>query len=82
MNKEVYAIETGKVELQAKTGLIVFKSSALSQEAFEDINDAIDWIESRYGSPERVGNTAIWQSEGTDNAYRIRFLSVTPSTRR
>lgn len=81
MNKEVYAIETGKVELEAKTGLIIFKHNALSQEVFEDINDAIDWIESRYGSPKRAGNTALWQSQGTDNAYRIRFLSVKPSTR-
>lgn len=76
MNKEVYAIETGKVELEAKTGLIIFKHNALSQEVFEDINDAIDWIESRYGSPKQIGGYYVWQSYGTDNAYRIRFLDV------
>lgn len=71
-----YIIETGKVKIQAQTGLLIFKFDAISQEGFENINDAIKWIESRYGNPKRIGNQFIWQSQGTDNAYRIKFISV------
>lgn len=71
-----YVIESGKVTIQKKTGLLIFEPQALSQEGFEDINDAIKWIESRYGNPKRIGNQFIWQSQGTDNAYRIKFITV------
>lgn len=74
--KKIYAIEVGQLELQAATGLLVFQNPTLSSEAFEDINDAIKWIESRYGNPKRIGNQFIWQSQGTDNAYRIKFITV------
>ena len=39
-----YVIESGKVTIQKKTGLLIFEPQALSQEGFEDINDAIKWI--------------------------------------
>lgn len=74
--KKVYAIESGKIEIQAATGLLIFNADSLSSLAFEDIQDAIKWIESRYGSPKQVGGYYVWQSYGTDNAYRIRFLDV------
>lgn len=76
MKNTVYIIETGNVNIQAQTGLLVFNSSAISQDGFENIEDAINWIESRYGSPKRIGDHFIWQSHQTDNAYRIRFINV------
>lgn len=74
--KKIYAVEFGKVEIQATTGMLVFLVDGLSGLAFEDIEDAVKWIESRYGSPKRIAAHCIWQSCGTDNAYRIRFLDV------
>lgn len=74
--KKIYAIEVGQLEVQAATGLLVFQNPTLSSEAYEDINDAIAWIQSRYNRPVRIGDKFIWQSASTDYAYRIRFLDV------
>lgn len=76
MSNTIYIVESGKVDIQAQTGLLIFNSSAISQDGFENIEDAISWIESRYGSPKRVGEHFIWQSALTNNAYRIRFINV------
>lgn len=74
--KKVYVVQYGNTELQAATGLLIFNAEAVSQLAFEDLDDAAKWIESRYGNPKQLGGQYVWLLSGADNAYRILFLDV------
>lgn len=76
--KKVYVIQYGKAEIQAATGLLIFQAEAVSSLAFEDLDDAAEWIESRYGNPKQLDGQYVWILSGTDNtyAYRILFLDM------
>lgn len=74
--KKVYVVQYGNTELQAATGLLIFNAEAVSQLAFEDLDDAAKWIESRYGNPKQLDGQYVWLLSGADNAYRILFLDV------
>lgn len=77
--REIYVIETGTVTIEAKSGIPIFESQTLSLKAYEDLRDAVTWIESRYDSPKRISYALLWQTQNTKRAYCIKCLILMPS---
>ena len=68
MNNTVYVIEgTPKTEEG-------FGCPKISSEGYSNLENAIQFIESRTGQPQRLGTSSIWYS--SNYKYRILFINI------
>lgn len=68
MNNIVYVIEGTP---KTKGG---FGCPKISSEGYNNLEEAIQFIESRTGYPKRLGSTYIWHS--SNYQYRILFIKI------
>lgn len=67
-NTYVYVIEVTPIVQN------MLKEPKISCDAYQDMNNAIDFIESRADNPKRVNSEFVWISNY--NKYRILFIKV------
>lgn len=75
MKSEIWIVEIGHIE---KIGTKdVFCTTCISSEAYSSFNDAVAFIEGRYGHPYRTEMHLVWKSGSSDGfAYRLKCLTL------